>query len=352
MVGGAPCYLIQLPPEIRSQVFGFLFQDAQLRLAARGSNTIRTISKHNTNVSILATCKFLRQEAAPMFWSTMELFIPLQMIYDYRNVGLWSHQSLQQVISLKPQIRNINIGIIQETIYMRTTSWVAAISSFVTDLKDFTSLKRLILTHVCKGWFDNSPGFLELGNEILYENMTDEQRQKMWRHIQPGSAVTDIDTNEVPFFERVIVNGLDLGGQFWFDEWVSIYRLIMNWRSDPIKIGVLFQQEVPTRGIEAERHDRKRMSFKIFHHHYQQLTYNPKLPSDFDDSQPELIGYLPPRIHEFEILERDDFPTPAEESMQLVGKHRSFWTQKDPPKRLMNVGELDSLLIDYPFWSF
>lgn len=340
------CYLVELPAELRTQIFEYLFQNARITFTNLNFNERRStqwfVMQHNTNISILATCKSLRREAYPIFWNTLEMFIPSSMLYDLRETGLWSHPSLHRMISLRQQIWNISIG---ARLYgdpsQDSIMTLAMITCFVTDLKHYSNLKRLTLVALDSG-STLREACPSLTIESEYECLSDIDRREVWKHLKSKNRV---------FIDRQFHQKY----QCWSDFWTPVYNLILSWRSDPIKSNIFDYTTCNPLGTSKSQPN-SAMTFKIYHQNYEQLCYSPKCLGD--PPQYEAINttrnyaVMPPLIYEAEVnvLQSGNDHGIELQNVRLIGEHRSFWQQSDPPEQLKNIKELPSLLMSYPFW--
>lgn len=338
-----PCYLVELPGELRCHILGYLFQDARITFSKQddGFHPVKwLVVRHNTNVSILATCKNLRREASPMFWNNMEMFVPSDILYDLRNTGLWSHPSLYKMTSLQRQITNISIGVGQfKHPYADSVTTLAMVTCFVVDLKHYINLRRLTLVsvddHELRSMYRN------LQRQELYEGLSDVDRREMW------DGVKSIQNK---FFQPRILQRYT-SRACWSEFWGPVYSLIMNWRSDPVKSSMIVDDASNcARSYGSQRNTS--MTFKICHQNYEQVYYILKDRAVTLHTEPEIYEYglLPPLIYEADIIELDDKQETVLQNIRLVGEHRAFWQQDGPPRRLPNIKGFPSLLMSYPFF--
>lgn len=348
MSGNTSFYLLELPAELRCLIWGYLFQDSRIMFSKPIKSGLLTLSeepkwlvvRHNTNVSVLATCRSLRREAAPIFWNKFEMFIPSQLLYDFRETGLWSHPILHKMTSLRPQVQNISIG---ARIYGRpeddSVATLSMITCFVADLKYYSNLKRLTLTSV------NNGRILQYSHPVLqgeenYESLSDAERHKAWEYVKSIQRVFCHSSHRKIY-------------PCWIHFWRPVYDLIMNWRSDPIRanmFGDVANNDCGKRKSELP----PGMNFTIYHQNYEQIRFEPKNPTQSaiigTCASPYGYGEMPPLVYEAEVVAGvyDHLLVPR--NIQLVGEHRAFWQQSDPPKQLSDIRDLPSLLISYPFW--
>lgn len=271
------------------------------------------------------------------------MFIPSWLLYDFRETGLWSHPALHKMTSLRPQMQNISIG---SRLYGHpeddSVVTLSMMTCFVADLKYYSNLKRLTVTSVDNG---KTLQYLQPGlqGEDNYENLSDTERRKMWEYVKSAQRVFGHSSHRRNY-------------PCWIHFWRTVYALIKNWRSDPTRANVLDDITNDDCG-ESKSKLPQGMNFKIYHQNYEQLHFKPK---QLDLSEvPEFISVyanpfgdaeMPPLIYEAEVVEGvyDHFLVPRD--IRLVGDHRAFWQQSDPPKKLSDIRERPSLSISYPFW--
>lgn len=284
-----------------------------------------------------------------MFWDMFEMFIPSQMLYELRDYGgLWSVQGLEKIISLRPQLYNVALGFSKvppsQCSLIRA---LAEVSSFVTDLRYYACLKRLTLTYI-----DNQPkSYFPNGSRqpMQYQNLTDKQRQTFWQVAKNNCRIMLLAPESFYLPEDQLDLFSPLSGSCWFQFWAPVLSLIMRWRSDPVKLNILGSHVIHNGNIAIQEDRVKAMSFRIFYQHYEQLQYELSGSQKCKGLDRE-FGTLPPLIHEIEVMELDHTPTFELKEMRLVGEHRAFWEQSNPPEHLIDVRNIQSSHTSYPFW--
>lgn len=181
-----PCYLLELPAEIRSLIFSHLFSNARIwfdqTLVVDPEEYIIhpmykpgkiefTLHQQNTHIAILKTCRQLYSETNPIFWSSFEFYIPPSMLWCYRHVGLWTHPDLAKMLSLRPQIQNFFIGFRGSNAHGDAISCLSEITCFTADFKYYSNLKYCTLVNICE-WTTWRRYGHPVSNEVRYNRST------------------------------------------------------------------------------------------------------------------------------------------------------------------------------------